>query len=386
MGVDCLIYFDNAATSYPKPKLVLKAVNEAIVKYGGNPGRSGHLLSYNTAEKIYSVRKSYADFFGIKTENVVFCSNCTHALNMAIKGIAEAGCHIITTNLEHNSVIRPLKSLENNKRITFDIVKIYDDNDDLTLKQVETRITEKTKAIIATAASNVTGAVLPIKKIGKLCRKRGIYFIVDAAQSAGVLPINLEECCIDILCTAGHKSLFGITGTGLMLVNTKRLISTIIEGGTGSVSVEETQPIFLPDRFESGTINTVGILSLDAGLRFIKNQGIDNIYEHELSLCKRLYEDLASDKRFKLYGAGIKKDRNVPIVTFNIKGISSTEAVVLLSNMGFALRGGLHCAPNAHKSIGTIENGAIRFSPGVYNKDAEVKLFVNTLYKIAKDI
>lgn len=382
-GID-LIYFDNAATTFPKPKNVLKAVENAVTRLGGNPGRSGHRLSYNAAEKIYAVRKKYADFFGVQPENIVFCSNCTHALNMAIKGALPEGGRVVTSSLEHNSVIRPLSELSKKGQITFETAKVYENNDDLTLLAFESKINEKTKAVVATFASNVTGVVLPIKKLGDICRKRGVTFIVDAAQAAGILPVNMEEYGIDILCAAGHKSLYGITGTGIMAINTGKRLSTIIEGGTGSVSVSADQPDFLPDRFESGTVNTVGIMSMAAGLDFILKQGMEDVYLHEMNLCKQLYDELMSDRRFRLYVKNMKPGKKAPVLSFNIKGITSTEAVSELSDMGFALRGGFHCAYGAHGEIGTQKSGAIRFSPSVFNKPSEVRQLTGALYKIAK--
>ncbi len=379
-----MIYFDNAATAFPKPKNVKRAVLTAVEQYGGNPGRSGHKMSYAAAEKIYEAREKFAEMFSTAPERIVFCSNCTHALNMAIKGAVSGSGHVVTSCVEHNSVIRPLYKLSKTHNVIFDTAKVYENNEDLTLLSFESKINEKTKAVVATFASNVTGVVLPIKRIGEICRKRGVTFIVDAAQAAGILPIDMEEYGIDVLCASGHKSLYGITGTGVMAVNTDKMLETVIEGGTGSVSVQTEQPLFLPDRFESGTQNTVGIMSMSAGIDFIQKQGMEDIYLHELGLCKQLYDELMSDRRFKLYTKNMKAGKKSPVLSFNIKGITSTEAVTALSDMGFALRGGFHCAPSAHEYIGTDKNGTVRFSPGAFNKPSEVSQLVSALYKLSK--
>ena len=373
-----MIYFDNAATTFPKPERVLKSVQSGILHFGGNPGRSGHKMSMIAAEKIFSIRQNYADFFGADVENVIFTSNCTHALNLAIKGVMTSG-HAITSILEHNSVLRPLNELKRKNIISYDIANVFELDEDVTLREFESRIRPNTKAIICTHASNVTGTILPIKKLGELCKKRGLIFIVDAAQTAGVLPINMRELNINLLCLSGHKSLMGVTGTGMMVLNGIDKMETIIEGGTGSTSVDLIQPDFCPDRFESGTANTVGIMSLGAGLDFIKRQGSDKLYRHELMLCERFIGKLRAKENIVIYTENISYQKKVPVVCFNIKGATSTEIVDFLSNRGFALRGGLHCAPLTHDFLGTKEIGAVRFSPGVFNKTWEVDKLVQTI-------
>lgn len=373
-----MIYFDNAATSFPKPKEVSMAAIQAITRYGGNPGRSGHELSLKTSEKIYQVRQNIANFFNAEIENVIFTQNCTHALNMAIKGIMLTGGHVVTSPLEHNSVSRPLNALEKQGIITFSVAK------GLSVSDFEREITSDTKAIVCTHASNVTGKILPVHEIGALCNKYDLLFVVDCAQSAGVLPIDIKEMNIDIMCTAGHKSLYGTTGTGLMIIGERvEKLHTIIEGGTGSASIEINQPDFYPDRFESGTINTVGILSLGAGLVYVKKLGTRRIYKYEFELCQFLRQMLEEIPNVHLYADNFQFGEYVPIVIFNIDNMNSMEVVDLLSKKGFGVRGGLHCAPWTHRYMNTLDIGTVRFAPSTFNSKEQVRNFAEAIKKIA---
>lgn len=381
-----LIYLDNAATTFPKPKSVVDSVHSAITCYGGNPGRGGHSYAMLASERIYDIRKKVGFFFGAQPQNVVFSSNCTHALNMAIKGVLKAGDHAILSCLEHNSVVRPLFDMKKSGMITYDIATVYD-NDNDTVNSFKQLIRNNTKLIVCTHASNVSGRVMPIKKLGELCCANGIIFLVDGAQTAGVLPINMNEMQIDILCTAGHKGLYGITGTGLMVLNdsiNSSEIATILQGGTGSLSIELEQPEFLPDRFEAGTLNTAGIFSIGAGIDFINKTGLDKIYNHEFMLCKKVYEQLYKNKNISLALNSYKIYNTVPIVSFNIGGINSDKVVGELNSRGFALRGGLHCSPLAHKFYGTIDSGMVRFAPSFFTTEQACDEFVKVIYSISK--
>lgn len=379
-----MIYLDNAATTFPKPQSVLKSAVDGVRIYGGNPGRSGHKISMRTSQKIFSVREQFAGFFHVSVEQIVFTSNCTHALNLAIKGVMQSGGHIILSNLEHNSVIRPIHALHKKGNVEYDIASVCEGDPEQTLKNFAKLLKPNTKAIVCTHASNVTGMIMPIRELGQLCRQRGLFFIVDAAQTAGVLPIDMKAMNIDILCTAGHKGLYGTTGTGLMVLNTDKLIDTLLEGGTGSVSIDLNQPEFLPDRYESGTINTVGICSMGAGLNFIRHRGLDRIYRHEFQLCSRLYNELSRNPNIKTYIKDFRPGEFVPIVLFNINGKTSTEAVEQLSRKGICLRGGLHCAPLIHRTLGTEDIGAIRVSPSIFNTQNDISLFLKELKQICK--
>ncbi len=378
-----MIYFDNAATTFPKPNSVIQQVNSAIINYGGNPGRGGHKFSMRASEKIYEVRKKVALFFNTQPQNIIFTSNCTMSLNIAIKGILKQGDHVITSCLEHNSVIRPIHKLSCDSNITYDIANVYD-NDEQTVNSFKSLIKENTKLIICTHASNVTGVILPIKKIGEMCKKKGILFLVDAAQSAGVLPIDIQKMNIDILCTAGHKGLYGITGTGLLILKNEILLNTIIEGGTGSISVQLEQPDFYPDKLESGTLNTVGIFSVGAGIDFINQTSLEKIYQHEFKLCEYLYKKIIHFDNVELYVNDYVLFKNAPIVSFNIIDSMSDTVVRYFDENGFALRGGLHCAPLAHQKYGTLNTGMVRFSPSIFTKEQSVDNFVKIIRNISK--
>ena len=371
-----MINFDNSATTFPKPYPVRKAVDEALVRYGGNPGRSGHELSIKTAEAVYAVRKSAAEFFGAQTENVVFTSNCTHALNLAIKGVMNGGGHIIISNLEHNSAARPVYALSK-AGCTFDIADAVAD-DAAAAENFERLIRPDTKAIVCTLGSNVTGRITPYKKLGEICRRHNICFIADGAQACGVLDIKLSDG-INILCTAGHKSLYGPSGTGLLVSDGKFPIVPLMEGGTGSTSLELVQPDFLPDSLESGTVNTMGIIGLGAGIGFVSSKGTERIFAHEAELCRQLIDGLRPFKRVRIYrGEG----NYLPIVSFNADGMTSNELASELSRRGFALRGGLHCSGLAHKAIGTAPEGTVRFSPSVFSTPQQTKLLIGEIGRI----
>lgn len=374
-----MINFDNSATTFPKPYPVRRAVNEALIRFGGNPGRSGHELSILTAEAVYAARKKAADLFGAQTENVVFTSNCTHSLNLAVKGVCSTGGgHIIISNLEHNSVARPVYALS---KIgwTFDIADATAD-DDTVSENFERLIKPNTKAVVCTLGSNVTGRITPYKRICEICRRHNICFIADGAQACGVLDIKLSDG-INILCTAGHKSLYGPPGTGLLVTDGSYPIKPLMEGGTGSTSLELSQPDFLPDSLESGTVNTMGIIGLGAGIDFVSQNGIDRIFAHETELCNLFIKGISAFDKVKIYRSCGKY---LPIVSFNVDGMTSNELASELSRRGFALRGGLHCSGLAHKAIGTAPEGTVRFSPSVFSTDRQTKLLVNEIGRICE--
>lgn len=378
-----MIYFDNAATTYPKPHSVISAMTSALIEYGANPGRAGHKLSMKTAEAVYNARERCADFFGAEVENTIFTLNCTHALNMAIKGVLKNGDHIICSDIEHNAVLRPIYACTKDRNASYSFA-VTSDDDDETARNFENLINRRTKAIVCTLAGNVTGKILPVKKIAEICRRHNICFIVDAAQGGGVIPVKLSDG-INIICAAGHKGLYGPMGTGLMITDGKYRLTTLVEGGTGSASKELAQPEFLPDRFESGTINTAGAISLGAGIDFIRNKGIDTIYNHEMIICRRFYTELMKNSRVKLY-TGLPDERYAPVVPFNIDGLTSEETSERLSHAGFCLRGGFHCAYPVHKKIGTAAIGAVRFSPSVFSTMSEAMSLVKAVSKISSGI
>ncbi len=363
-----MINFDNAATTFPKPDSVRQAAAAAILEYGGNPGRSGHDISLKTAEMVYDTRKKAADFFGAESENTVFTLNCTHALNFAMKGVLTKDSHVIISELEHNSVWRPVYSLSE-KGCGYSVAAVSAD-DNVTVRNVERLITPKTRAVIFTMGSNVTGQLTPYAQIGKLCKMRNICFIADGAQVCGIKDINIKRDNINILCAAAHKGLYAAAGTGLLISDGKYKVLPMIEGGTGSTSIEPAQPDFLPDSLESGTVNTVGICTLSAGLDFVKGIGAENICKHEMRLCNIFISLLSGKKNVIIYRK--RGAKYLPIVLFNVRGVLPEETAGILNDKGFALRGGLHCAPLAHKSIGTLPDGAVRFAPSVFNTEREV--------------
>lgn len=367
-----VIYFDNAATSYPKPRSVGTAMLDALNRFGGNPGRSGHTMSAKTAQMVYDVRERAARFFSATPENTVFTQNCTQALNMAIKGVVGAGDHIIISSLEHNSVSRPVYAL--NKQGA-EVTVIKAGTDDETLSRLEAAIRPSTKAVAMTVCSNVTGQLLPIKGIAEICGRYGVAFIADAAQAAGVIPLSLDDG-IDIICAAGHKGLYGPTGTGLLVTNGRTPLKTIIEGGTGATSLEVEQTDFLPERLESGTLNTVGIAGLGAGLKFIERYGMENIRKKELSLTERFIGGLEKIGDIEIIG---RAKNHLGVVSFIKRGVESNALAGKLNGCGFCLRAGYQCAALAHRHLHTEKTGAVRFSPSVFNTPAEVDMLIHRL-------
>ncbi len=377
-----MVYFDNAATTYPKPPAVLAAMSRALVRYGANPGRAGHSMSMETAAAVYDAREKCAEFFGAEPENTVFMPNCTFALNTAIKGVLTPNSHAVTSDIEHNAVLRPLYALSKSAGVSYTFAATG--TDDETAAAFERSINRRTRAVICTLAGNVTGRIMPVRRIADICRRHGICFIVDAAQGAGVIPIKLSDG-VNIICAAGHKGLYGPMGTGLLVTDGKYRLKTLVEGGTGSNSKEAAQPDFLPDRFESGTINTAGAISLGAGVDFVRARGIDAIRSHESALCERFFAGVSRMPAVKLYSSAFD-DRFVPVIPFNIGELPAEQTANMLSDAGFALRGGFHCAYPAHKKIGTPEQGAVRFSPSVFNTPAEVSALVRAVGRIAASL
>ena len=379
-----MIYLDNAATTFPKPQQVVKSVVEAVRVYGGNPGRGGHSASMRASEQVFRVREAAGRFFGVGPERVVFASNCTHALNLAIKGVMSRGGHVVTSTLEHNSVMRPLFALKQKGLIEYDCAEVYEGDPQATLESFARRLRPDTRAIVCTHASNVTGLILPVRELGQLCRQAGILLIVDGAQTAGVLPVDLPAMGIDIFCTAGHKGLYGTTGTGLMVLGRELELAPVLEGGTGSLSARLEQPDFLPDRLESGTLNTVGILSLGAGLRHLSGLGLSRVYEHEFSLCCYFYEQAEWIPRLKTYHYDYAMGKYAPIALFNLGNVPSTDVAAALDARGICVRAGLHCAPSAHRVLGTEQTGAVRVSPSIFTTRRDMMNLLRELKQIAK--
>lgn len=381
-----MIYLDNAATTYPKPREVYRKWQTAMSVCGANPGRSGHDFSIKTAEEVYKSREICAEFFGAQPENTVFTLNCTHALNFAIKGIAKKNCHFVTSDMEHNAAIRPVYAAVSAVGGSCTMFEAAPDIEQ-TVRNAENALRKDTAALVCTAASNVFGLRTPVKELGEMCRRHGVCFILDAAQGAGILPITLSDGP-NIICAAGHKGLYGPMGTGLMITDGEFKLNTIIEGGTGSASESVLQPDFTPDRFESGTINTAGAVALGEGVRFVMRKTPRVILEHEIMLCERFCAAAERISGIILHNMITLQNRTIyaPVVSFNFEDISSEEGAHLLSENGFYMRGGLHCAPLAHKKIGTINGGTIRFSPSAFNTAREVDLLADALGRLCRSI
>jgi len=374
-----MIYFDNSATSYPKPLSVIKAVNDSLRFYSANPGRSGHKLSMKAAEKVYECRLAVCKLFNVDDESkVVFTSGCTQSLNIVIKGLLKKGDHCVISCLEHNSVLRPLEKLKS-LGVTYSVADVDINDDEVTLANFKKCIQSNTKLFICTHASNVFGIRLPIAKICKLAHDNNILFCVDAAQSAGVIDINVSKDKYDYVCCAGHKGLYGPMGVGFLIVNSDVLPDTIIEGGTGSDSLNAFQPEFIPDRFESGTLNIPGICGLKSGIDFVQARGVENIYNHEIKFIKRISKALSKNTKIILYN-DFNNENIAPVMSFSINGIDSEKVSrVLSSRYNIATRAGLHCAPLAHKYMRTHESGTIRISPSVFTSENDVAKLIKSI-------
>lgn len=381
-----MIYMDNAATTWPKPPAVRRAVEQAFQKYGANPGRGGHTMSMNTAAQIFSCREAAAELFHAPDPtHVIFTQNCTHALNMAIHGCLQNGGRAIISDLEHNSVVRPLYAI-NPQIPIYDIAKTFPGNDSATVNSFESRITKSTKVIVCTHASNVFGSSLPIRQIGEMAKHYGLLFIVDGAQSAGVLPINMQQDNIDFLCVPGHKGLYGPTGTGMLICNSSYQLTSLTQGGTGSNSLRPEQPDDLPDRLESGTVNTIGICGLLSGIQMIKQKGISNIARHEIAILQQMYRVLKSNSAVLLYTNEPAEGQTSPVLSFNIAGKHSEETAAYLNTLGIAVRAGLHCSPLAHRKYNTINTGTVRLAPSVFTTSEEAEFVCKSIVKYAQNM
>lgn len=362
------VYFDNAATTYPKPPAVRSAAAEAIRFAGGNPGRGGHVLAQRAGQAVYHARETAAAMFGAEPEHVVFTQNCTHALNLAIQGALRQGDHVILSSMEHNSAARPVAALAAAGIIRYSIAPVSADAAE-TVAAFRARIQPQTRAVICTIAGNVTGQCLPIRELGALCREKHLILIADGAQACGILPVNLRECGINLLCTAGHKGLYGIMGTGMLISDGTVPLRPLMQGGTGSLSASLQQPDFLPDALESGTLNVPGIAALDAGMQFVMQHGMNRIRAHESALCAQLIAYLD-----RLPDAVVYRNPQaeyVPVVSFTLGSEPPDETAARLAAAGFCLRAGLQCAPLAHESLGT-PHGTVRFSPSIWNTADQV--------------
>jgi len=376
-----IIYMDNAATSWPKAPHVGEDMAAFLEQGSASAGRGGHTLSLQAGRALFACRRHLAELIGVSdAARIVFAANATHALNMAILGLLMPGDHCITSSMEHNAVIRPLYAASRRGvEVTILPCAVDGSLDPVAVAQAFRR---NTKLVVLTHASNVCGTLLPIGEVAKLTRQSDVLLLVDAAQTAGVLNIDVQSLGIDLLAAPGHKSLLGPTGTGFLYVRPGVELAPIIFGGTGSFSELTDMPTVLPDRLESGTHNVVGLVGLSRSLNYLAEQGIENIRRHEENLAQRLRVRLASISGLRLYG----DSRGVPIVACNIRDMGSTEvAHILDATFGIAVRAGLHCAPQAHATLGTVSQGVVRISPGPFSTVDEIDQVARALENIAEE-
>lgn len=378
-----MIYLDNAATTMRKPQEVIDAVMLAMGSMG-NAGRGVNDASLSASRLIYDTRERLCRMFGgTDPRQVVFTCNSTESLNIAIRGLLNPGDHVITTMLEHNSVLRPLYDLEA-KGTSLTIIE-SDRSGNFDIEDMKKAVRPETKMIVCTNGSNLTGNYVELKPIGEFARERGILFVVDASQTAGVFPINVEEMKIDVLCFTGHKGLLGPQGTGGMYVREGVNIRPLKAGGTGVQTYSKSQPVQMPTALEAGTLNGHGIAGLHAAIGYIEEHGIDAIRKREQELMRRFYEGVKDIENVTVYGDFDTMDR-CAIVTLNIGDYDSSEVSdELLTGYGISTRSGGHCAPLMHKALGTVEQGAVRFSFSHYNTDEEVDAAVKAVRELAAD-
>lgn len=372
-----MIYLDNAASSYPKPATVLRAVAEQLRTNGANPGRSGHKMAMKASATIYATRSALAQSFGTEPETVIFTMNTTDAINRALKGILKPGDHVIISDLEHNSVLRPLVALRDRGGIDgFDIAET-DVHEEKTVENFRRLIRSNTKLVFCTHASNVTGQILPIRQIGALCRENGILFGVDGAQTAGTESYHLQNDPIDFLCVPGHKGLLGPQGTGALILSRPLDMIPLWEGGTGSDSLSESQPLTFPEGYESGTLNTPGIAGLREGILFVE-QNRDLIRKHEAKLRELFVEELKKIPGYKILG---NSEKFVSTVALVHQRDHSEKIAQWLDHSNVCVRGGYHCSFLAHKTLKTLNGGAVRISFGYKNTQRDVYECVKCLKK-----
>ena len=377
-----MLYLDNAATSFPKPEVVYRELQDYLRRDGANPGRGGHQWAVRVEKTLDDTRSLLARFFGMDDyRRVIFTLNGTDSLNMAIKGVVRPGDHVVTSLLEHNSVSRPLKQLESDGIISLTQLPFsqegFIDPDDF-----RRALTSRTRLVVLLHASNVLGTMQPIAEVGGICRRHQALFLVDAAQTAGILPIDMQDMQIDLLAFPGHKALFGPPGIGVLLVGHRVQPVPWREGGTGFDSEDPVQPRQLPYLLEGGTPNTLGVAALRAGLGFVTGEGLDRIRGHEQRLLTRLIESLRDNPKIRLYGS-LDLSRRVGSLALNREGYTASEVGMILDNaFEIAVRPGLHCAPYLHRELGTAPEGAIRISPGYFNTEEDMERCLSALEQL----
>ena len=375
-----MIYFDNAATTFPKPESVYRVADEYVRSRCGNPSRGSHALSLAAAEAVYKTREALAEMYGASPENVAFTMNTTYALNLAIKAVAKSGDHILISNLEHNSVLRPVHQVSTCLSASYDIFDATLGEDEI-IADIDKKRRKNTRLLVCTHQSNIVPIVLPIKSIAEYCRTNGIYTIVDCAQSSGTIEFDMSQTKIDAICVPSHKGLYGLPGCGAIIFgqDSTEELKTTIEGGSGSESIPPEMPAYMPDRMEAGTLPSPAIVSLSRGIEFIQRQGIDSIRERERRLCEYIITALKN-----IDGMTVYNREPGSTLLFNCDGITPTDTSSMLDNYGICVRAGLHCAPLAHRTLGTFPTGAVRASFGAFNTRREADRFIDAVERIIK--
>ena len=376
-----IYYLDNAATSFPKPKSVIKEVNKCLSDYCGNAGRGSHQLSLYAARKIYETREAICSLVNMATpESIVFVPSCTYGLNLVIKGALCQGDHVLISDMEHNSVLRPIHKLASEGKITYDIFSCLLKTDDEIIKSIKSKIKNNTKLIICNHQSNICSFSAPIDKIGELCKYYNVLFCVDGAQSIGHYNIDIQNNNIDFLVAPAHKGLYGIQGAGFVVINSKKELETLIEGGNGINSLETTMPIFLPERHESGTLPLPSIVGLCEGIKEIKKRSIDEIATHERELFRLFRDGLLNISGINVYA----NDFEGSTLSFNHEKLSAERLSSILDEQNICLRAGFHCSALAHASLQTLETGTVRASFGIFNKKSDIDKLLLAVNNICK--
>ena len=381
-----LTYLDYAATSFPKPPSVVAAVSDCIRYRGGNPGRGSHSLALKAAREIYACREVAARLFGAEPDRVIFTLNTTHALNLAIKGLVgqygHGKPHVICSDMEHNAVYRPLYRLAAEGLIDFDVVSTFPasplQSQDRILSSLASKVRPDTRMVVCAHASNICSAVLPIEEIGRFCRRRGLFFVVDGAQSAGVFDLNVDKMGIDALCVPGHKGLMGPQGTGMLILGKGVTLDTLMEGGNGMDSLRGEMSEDAPERYEAGTLQTPAIAGLRAGMAFVESVGVEAIREHERALGGKLRDALLSLPKVTVYAP----HREGGVVLFSVDGYTSEEVGQMLDKEGICVRPGFHCSALGHRTLGTPAGGAVRASFGWGSKERDAEALLKAIRRL----
>ncbi len=381
-----MLYFDNAATSYPKPVEVRKAVENSLIYYGANPGRSGYPMSIDTSREVYICREKAADFFGLDNpENLLFTKSCTEAINIVLQSVAKNG-HCIISDIEHNAVLRPLHKMKIEGKTDYSVAEVFEHDTEGTLQSFREAFKPNTKLVAVSGASNVFGIKLPIKELAKIAHDHGALFMLDAAQTAGSVDYKMERDGIDFICAPAHKGLLGIMGLGILGTRCPEIIEPLIYGGTGNYSLDFDQPETLPERFESGTLGVPAICALSEGVEKIKSIGEENIGRREIELAKHFYEEIKGMENVKLFCLTPEYEFNSAVISFVFGDLTGEETSMLLSEKGVASRGGFHCSALAHRKFKTEKRGTCRISFGEANTFDETQKLIKIMYSLDKNI